>query len=181
MKKINDFENVSASGEFDSLVPGAYVCRIVNVEDVADKEYLKIAVEIHEGEFKDYFKNLIEAFKRDKYPGNAVMYRSYKDKAISFFKGFIKAVEESNPGFKWSWDESKLKGKLFAGVFAEEEFEMDGETKSTVKITDARSIQALRDGRIKIKEKVKQTKPAEPISENPFEDIASISNEDLPF
>ena len=38
------------------------------------------------------------------------------------FKGFIKSVEESNPGYVWNWDESTLKGKKVGLILQEEEF-----------------------------------------------------------
>ena len=40
----------------------------------------------------------------------------------SFFKGFITAVEESNPTFKWDWNEQKLKGQRIGVVLREEEY-----------------------------------------------------------
>ena len=41
MKKIENFEQVKASGEFDSLKPGGYIGVIYKAEDESDKEYLK--------------------------------------------------------------------------------------------------------------------------------------------
>ena len=41
MKKINDWENIQENNEFAKLPAGAYVCKILKVEDVQNKEYLK--------------------------------------------------------------------------------------------------------------------------------------------
>lgn len=37
-------------------------------------------------------------------------------------------IESSNQGYKWDWNESSLRGKLFGGVFGEKEYEIDGNT-----------------------------------------------------
>ena len=51
MKSI-DLTNVQEAGEFTRPAAGPYICGIVKVEDVADKEYLKVTYDIIEGEFK---------------------------------------------------------------------------------------------------------------------------------
>ena len=98
MKKIENFEQVKASGEFDALKPGGYIGVLYKAEDESDKEYLKVSFDIAEGEFADYYKNLYGQFNF----WGGVFIRSYKEKALSMFKGFIKAVEESNVGYVWN-------------------------------------------------------------------------------
>ena len=64
---------------------------------------------------------------------------------MRFFKGFISVIESSNSGFKWDWDEKKLVGKLFGGVFGEEEYEgTDGEIRTSVKCKQIRSADKIR-------------------------------------
>ena len=101
MKKIENFEQVKANGEFDSLKPGGYIGVLYKAEDESDKEYLKVFFDIAEGEFAEYYKNLYSQFNF----WGGVFFRSYKETALSMFKGFIKSVEESNPGCGWNWDE----------------------------------------------------------------------------
>ena len=43
MKKIENFEQVKANGEFDSLKPGGYIGVLYKAEDESDKEYLKVS------------------------------------------------------------------------------------------------------------------------------------------
>ena len=51
MKKIENFEQVKASGEFDQLKPGGYIGVLYKAEDESEKEYLKVSFDIAEGEF----------------------------------------------------------------------------------------------------------------------------------
>ena len=38
------------------------------------------------------------------------------------FKTFTEALEESNPGYRFDWDEQKFKGKIAGGLFNEREY-----------------------------------------------------------
>ena len=62
MKKINDWENIKENSDFKRLEPGAYICAIKAVEDVSDKEYLKIYFDIVKGDNKGYFQKLLREF-----------------------------------------------------------------------------------------------------------------------
>ena len=84
MKNVN-LQNVEEAKDFERLPAGGYVCGITAVEDVADKEYLKIEFDIAEGDFKNYYRDLYQS--KAFWGGNFV--KSYKDKALPFFKGFI--------------------------------------------------------------------------------------------
>lgn len=126
MKNLG-LENVQEAQEFKRLVPGAYICKITSVEDVDQKEYLKVEYDVTEGEFKDYYKDLNE--KKNFWGGKFI--RSYKESAKPFFKSFIVAVESSNSGYKFDNDEKKLVGKLVGLVLAEEEYKKQDGTIGT--------------------------------------------------
>ena len=49
-----DMTNIQEAGDFTTLLAGAYICIIRNVEDVEDREYLKVTYDIAEGEYKGY-------------------------------------------------------------------------------------------------------------------------------
>lgn len=130
--KALDFTNVQATqgGEFARPTAGGYVIGIVNVEDVPEREYLKITYDIAEGEFKNYYYDMKQRTGYDL----PVMYKSYKDKALGFFKAFLDAVTDSNPGYKWNNDERTLCRKLVGCVLREEEYRnRDGEIKVSLK------------------------------------------------
>lgn len=154
MKPIQGWENVKATGDFESLKPGGYVAIIKFVEDDAKKEYLKIQYDIHEGEFKDYYKDLYDS--RNFWGGN--LYRSYKDTAAGMFKAFTTAVEASNPRYTWDWNERGLINKLVGIVLQEEEYiptqgENAGKVKTRLIVSDIKSVEEIRMGKFKVKDK----------------------------
>lgn len=120
---LNDVQEVQ---DFKSVKPCGYVCEITNVEDVPNKEYLRIEFDIAAGQLKGYYR---ERYNNTGYWLGSFI-KSYKDKALPFFKGFITAVERSNAGYSWDNDERKLIGKKVGLVIAEEEYiNKNGETK----------------------------------------------------
>ena len=119
MKKINDYENTQAAGEFTRMPAGGYVCIIKKVEDNADREYLHIEFDVAEGPFKNYALDTCE--RAGFWP--LKFNRNYGGKSLKFFKAFIEAIEATNNRFKWDWDEQKLVNKGLGIVLQEEEYE----------------------------------------------------------
>lgn len=182
MKKIENWNEVKEAGNYKVLPAGPQICRITGAVDYIDKEYLEILFEIVDGEYKGYFTELSKAFPDNRWGGRAI--RSYKAKALSFFKSFTTAVEKSNPGYKWDFDEKKLIGKFVVVNFGEEEWETpEGELKVLVKAQEFRSLVAFREGKIKTLD-IKKLKKVEKKDKDPFADLNNdfnISNDDLPF
>ena len=173
MKVIEGYDLVNEAGELKNLPAGAYACKIIEVIDVPEKEYLDVYFDIVEGEFKGYFA----ALQANTGKNYGRITRSYKQNALPFFKAFITAVEKSNPGYKWNWDEKTLNGKYCAIVFRDEEYLKDGEVKVMAKPYEIRSLQALRAGEIKIPP-LKKLETAAPVEAAP---VVSLDNSDLPF
>lgn len=121
MQEYKGWENVEAGSEFERLPNGAYICTILNAEDVADKQYLKIEFDITGGCDKKYLEFSKKAYENVDF-WMLSMIRSYKDTAISMFKGFTQAVEKSNDGYKWNWDESTLEGQDIGCVIVTEHY-----------------------------------------------------------
>jgi len=152
MKSYDGYNDAEAfTGEFEKLQPGGYICKILKVT-VEEKEYghlIRIGFDIAEGEHKDYFKRQFDKKKENnpeaKWSG--MYYQTIKGDSLQYFKGFILAIEKSNPGYKWDWDEKKLSGKLFGGVFGQEEFRAsDGSIKLATKCRWVRSVEQVREG-----------------------------------
>lgn len=159
MKPIENWDLIDEAGEFKPLPPMIVGVRITKVVDKADAEYFEIYCDITKGEYKDHFKKMVEAGQKDL----SKTIRSYKANALPFFKAFITAVEKSNPGYKWDWDEQKLVGKGVIAVFGQEEYkDTDGNIKISTKIQEFRSLEAFNEGRIKLPELKKL--PPEPVT-----------------
>ena len=149
MKKIN-LANVEEFKPFARVDAGGYVCGICAVEDVPDKEYLKITYDIIEGDLKAHYTNL----KKDKGWDLPMFIASYKDSALSFFKGTITSIEKSNKGYTWDNDETKLKGKKIGLVLYEEEYvKNDGSIGVRMKVDKAHSIDAIKKGDFEVPER----------------------------
>lgn len=164
MKKLH-LENVEERKDFKSPTAGGYVFGVLAVEDVPEKEYIKISYDIVEGEFTKYYTNLVKEGVMKSLP---ILYASYKDKALPIFKGTITAFEKSNKGFKWADDETKLKGKKFGGVLAEEEYEKDGKVKTSLKISRVHSVEAIKSGDFEVPE-IKKLAQLQSTASNPFD------------
>jgi len=174
MKQIVNQEQWQQVGETRKLEADAYVCVITSVEDVSDKEYLRIEFDIHEGPFKGYFGELFKSKQR--WYGSFI--KSYKEKALSYFKSFITAVEKSNSNYVWNWDEKTLLNKLLVINFADEQYQgIDGELYWSVKPQEFRSIEALKNGKVKKLDPIYVE-----IEESYTEKVTPIAQEsDLPF
>ena len=164
MSKLNwNYDEVKKGATeegFTTLTTGPQIVKILKAEDIEEKQYLKIYLDIAEGALKDYFKEMYDrnTYDEKKWPNQATLYRSYKDSAKYFFAGFITAVEKSNDGFVFNPDKDwgqQLKGKLFVANFGEQEYisdETDSNSKLIVKtipkIIETRSIKALKEGKV---------------------------------
>lgn len=118
MQKIENWNEVKASGDFERLPNGAYLCTIINAEDEPDKQYLNIEFDICDGE---HIQFATEAYKN---LGFWILktVRSYKESCVNMFKTFTNAVEKSNDGYEWNWDESTLNGRDIGMVVVTEHY-----------------------------------------------------------
>lgn len=190
MRKYDGYQQAEAfTGDFEKLEPGGYICRILNVK-AEEKGYgtlLRVAFDIDEGEHKGYFRRLFdkrkESYDNPKWPNGGMYYQTVKSEDLRYFKGFMTAIEESNPGYKWDWDESTLKGKVFGGIFGEEEYEAsNGETRTSIKCVWVRSADAVKSGKFEVPEK-KTLNKQNSAKDNgqPFYQTLSEDDDDLPF
>ena len=190
MKKINDFDSIKPvkGGEPMGRVPaGGYVCRIIHAIDVPEKQYLRIELDISEGEHKGIYSD-----RFSKFGGNwgCVRICSYKEKALPMFKGFVTAVEESNDHYKFDFDEKTLEGKYVGVLMGEEEYiNSDGEVKTNTKPQFFRSVQAIRSGDFQIPEpkRISQGSGSVPVinlskpTNVDINSLPTIDPEDVPF
>lgn len=112
-----------APGEYAQLKPGPYACTITKVEDVPDKEYLIVLLDIATGEQKGYFSDPF-------YDGKDFAHRlflTYKADNLGMFKHNLHVITDCNPGFDAeaaiaAGSEQMLVGKAVGCVFRAEEY-----------------------------------------------------------
>lgn len=199
MEIIKDFDKIEAKGmdDFRGLPIGAYECVImdarVNHNEQSGKDTFKVSVDIASGEFKDYFRKMYENDTRidRKWNNNAVRYLAFTGDNVAYFKGFIKTIENSNVGYTWDWDETKLKGKKVCGVFQYEEYEKQDGTKGIkVRLSKFRSLDKMKE--IEVQNSVKKldgsyvdyeeyNKSSADKAKDLFGSSVEVSSEELPF
>lgn len=182
MEKPQGYDEAQAFGEFETLPAGGYVCIIkkaVSEKSQNGKEYLKLAIDILEGKFKDFYKRKFDNDMREdkKWSGVWTVFTEGYNPGTTNpkFKGLITSVEASNSNFKFDFDEKKLEGKKVGIVFREEEFEgFDGQVHTAVKPFFAVSAEKATEATIPNPKKLVQKGEA-------YEDFTTSNDDDLPF
>lgn len=185
MKVINNFAEVKESdGSFQRPAPGGYVCAILGVTDVpldvntGKGEYLKIEYDILDDPAWAGFYTMQSA-NLDRWP--AVLYKSYKEKALPMFKHFISCVEKSNAGYKWNWDEKTLLKKSVGLVLGEEEYlKNDGTVGVRLAVQQIKTAEQIRTGDFFIPD-CKKLKESESKQVAPSFVMPAISEDGVPF
>ena len=192
IKKFGDYEQTKAYTDAETLPKGAYVVKIMGatVEENSNGQYIKIGCDIAEGEFKDFYANQYKQDQREdkKWKCNYLLNVPKDDGTQEDgwtkrkFKTFTEALEDSNEGYHFDWDEKKFKGKLFGGLFNDQEYEKnDGSVGKTVKIGKVISVQALKEGKYKMPEDKILTTTNKNSSSDTFMNLPDSIEEELPF
>lgn len=181
MRKINNWENIQESTTFKRLKPSGYICKILKVEDYPDKEYLKIYFDVNRGEDKGYFKSQFEkdTRKERKWPNAGTFIRSYKDSATSMFKGFINAIEKSNKGYQWNFDEKTLVNKVVGLIIADEQYQnQKGQVRVRNYVAAVRSVETIEKGEYEIPalKELTTTKATTAPANEPIPDFGDVFN-----
>ena len=163
MKPINNFDKVQpAGGDISNLPAGGYVCHIKKCTEEKNRSgngsHLFIQFDVCEGDYRNFFladyKNQIrdDKFWHGVIRQNVPDEKSPKyDLQCRFFRSFINAVEDSNDGYHWDWNESSLNGKLIGVIFGEAEKESSRGTRYMITRADSIcSVEAIRNGKFKI-------------------------------
>lgn len=192
MKPIRDWENIQAQGTSRSLPAGGYCLKINGArvdQSQNGNEMLVVAFDISKGEYEGFFKQKFDEDQRKekKWPNGGIfriLIPQDSDDPDTFrrkagrVKSFTNAVEESNPGYKWTWNEATLKGKAVGGMFGREEFETsDGRSAWSTKIRYACSVSKIEDGDYEIP----ADRPLKKRPETEFTPIDTDTDEDMPF
>lgn len=193
IQKPKDWDTAQAyTGERQPMItPGGHIVRIIGMRQEVSREnkpMITVGFDIAEGsEFDGYYARLHE--NKKKFDANAkwqgviryMIYAKDGESTNGFFKGFIGSLEESNPGYKWNWDERTVAGKMIGMEFREEEyFKQDGSIGTSVKAYRARSVQAIRDG-IEVPQKKTLQGGQQQRAQNPAQGFTQVDDDELPF
>ena len=195
MKKLSNWNDVKAAGERVKLPAGGYEAKIINAKVVSydgsngSYERLEIAVDITAGEYKDYYKQDFDSNTRDdkKWRGVARFYvptddGSEKDEYTkSVLKSVTDALEDSNKGYHWDWDETSLKGLKVGILVRDKEYEVDGKHGFSPEIFRFTDINRIREGKFTVpKQKLLKGSSGTSAAASSGDDSAA-SDDDYPF
>lgn len=181
MKRIENWENIQESTSSKRLAPNGYIVKILKVEDHPEKEYLKIYFDIVKGDDKGYFKKQYDGDTRKerKWPNAGTFIRSYKDSAASMFKGFTNAVEKSNKGYQWNFDEKTLVNKVVGLIIADEQYQnQKGQVRVRNYVAAVRSVETIEKGEYEIPalKELTTTKATTAPANDPIPDFGDVFN-----
>ena len=187
MEKLQGYDEAQAiTGEYERLNAGGYICKIISAKEEkskSGKRMLVLALDIIEGDKKDFFRNRFNENSNPdkKWPAGAIYRQMLEgEKATGFLKGLMTSLEASNEGFKWNWDEKKLADLKCGAIFGEEEYEkMDGSVGTTTKVKFIRTVKAIQEGNFKVPELKKLPEKGEAFED--FVNSVTSDNDDLPF
>ena len=192
MKAFNGYKARKQGGEREKLPAGGYVAKIMSAEEVSYSwgSVLLISFDIAEGEYKDFFrKDYQENANEDKKWRGTYRLRIPKDDGSekdgwtkNIFGGAMWAVEESNQGYAWNWDDKILKGKMVGVLFRNKEWEMNGNTGWTTECCKLESVEDIRNGKFRMpKDKPLDNKTESSNASDFVPNIEMDDNEKLPW
>ena len=191
MKQFNGYGRKEDS-DFMLLPKGAYVIKFLDVKEESNKSgtgsHLKIAFDIAEGEFAGFYKKMFDnSTKEDKkWSADAYFFVTCPEDnseqyVIDNFNKFMTAVEDSNNGYHWNWDESTLKGKVVGAKFCNEQSEYNGNVYDHTKCKWFTTAQKVRDGKFGQLPKDKLIAAGNASGNADFMKVADIPEEEIPF
>ena len=152
MKQLKGYENAKVmAGGVPQLPKGGYIAKILDCKEESSSTgytWLAISFDISEGEHKGHFAEQYRANTNEnkKWRGTYNAFipdesSQYYEENLSKFKTMIANIEESNKGYHWDWDETKLKGKTIGVIFGEKEFKT--EKDEVIILTECRGIRSV--------------------------------------
>ncbi len=193
MKKFEKFTSaqVRTGSSFELLPKDAYVIKILQAKEEPNNNgggtHIKIAFDIAEGKYADFYKKQFDgnANEDKRWPYDGVHNMSCPDDnspqwMIDNFGTFIAALEDSNDGYHWDWNESKWKGLVVGALFRNEQSEKDGNVYDHIRPYWFRPAQQIRDGKFGRLPKDKLV-TARPTSTDAFMDVPASGADDIPF
>ena len=192
MQPINNWNNVKAKSTREQLPVGGYVCRIIGAKEVTYQsdngpfKKLEVGFDIIEGNYAGYNNDYKaqEGYDNQKWTGvirlNSPTDAPGEEWKATTFKSFTNAIEDSNPGYHWDWNEKLLKGKVVGVLVRNEEWEYEGKTGWKTKPFMFISADNIREDKFKTpKDKPLNNSAANINQNNNFADMPL--DDDLPF
>lgn len=194
MKAYSGYEARNSSPRPECLPAGVYPAVIVGakVEDTQYGQKLVLALDVTEGEHKGHYQNLFDYDTKNgnftpKWKGTIRLTvptgdGSEKDGwSKRTFEGAMWAIEQSNPGYHWDWNEVGLKGKAVGINVRNKEWEFNDLSGWTTEIGRLESIPELLAGRVKVMKDRPLNKPETAATTDAQNGFTAVETSELPF
>ena len=163
---------------------------VVKIMDAKEQHYdwgdvLLVSFDIAEGAYKDFFRHDYQnqtaedrrwrgTYRMNIPSGDGSEKDGWRKRS---FENDMFCVEDSNPGYVWDWDETKLKGKLVGVLYRNKEWEFNGRTGWAPEAAMLAAAADVRSGNFKLpKDRPLPAKTSQTPAFNPLE-----TDDDLPF
>ena len=197
MKRFDSYSRTNVYEDSARLPPGGYVIGIIEVSEKSESwgDVLELKFDIAEGEHRGFYTEQYNGSRHEgkRYRGVYRMRVPKEDGSerdgwtIKRFNTDMLAIEESNPGFEWDWDERKLTGRLVGALFHEREYDIDGRKGTYTALHSLRAAGKVRSGDFTLPEprllgSGGETQGPEPQGYSPPDYAeADLGDGDLPF
>ena len=188
MKKPKGYDEAMIYTDNRRLPAGGYVVRIDDVTEgtwASGRTYLDFKFDIAEGEYKDYYTKQFEesTLEDKKYKGHIRVQIPLDDGSeqdaytVRRLKTAITAIEHSNEGYEFDWDEKTFIGKTVGLLFRNKEYSWQGREGFWTEPFLFISADRVRSGDFEIP-RDKLLEPRQPETRPAFE---AIKDDDIPF
>ena len=188
MKKPKGYDEAMIYTDNRRLPAGGYVVRIDDVTEGAwasGRTYLDFKFDIAEGEYKDYYTKQFEesTLEEKKYKGHIRVQIPLDDGSeqdaytVRRLKTAITAIEHSNEGYEFNWNEKTFIGKTVGLLFRNKEYSWQGREGFWTEPFLFISADRVRAGDFEIP-RDKLLEPRQPETRPAFE---AIKDDDIPF
>lgn len=175
----------------ERLPIGGYVLKILKtkIESYSWGQVLVLMIDVAEGEHAGFYKKNYDAQQQDKKWKGTYRINLPKDDGtekdgwnVKKLKSAMTAVEKSNEGYTWNWDETSLAGKIVGGLFGNKEYEFDGKRGFYTDCRALCSVESIRSGNFTIpSDKLLNGGNASNNGLEPPSGFSAVADDDIPF
>lgn len=188
----SNFEAKKPSG-FLTLPPaGCYVARILaaRVAETFGRQTIELMMDIEEGEYKGRYQEIFKD-QKERFGDNAKYKGIFRltppvdgdeEWRRSAFENNLWCVQESNPGYKWDWEEQRLPGKLVGINVRNRLYTYNDQDRATTEICRFETVADVRSGKVKpLKDRDSRTAKDNPASDGKTFTEVSGNTVDVPW
>lgn len=154
---MTNFKPAYNSGERLTLPAGVYEGHIINtrIEENKGTQTLILQVEIDKGEYAGFYRKQYESQNGSQFSirykgvyrvqlpdGQDEQHDNWRQHQL---EGLAWALQDGNPGYKWDWDETRLKGLKCGLNVREREYYVNGKFGTTTEIGRIESVAQMND------------------------------------